>query len=139
MDSSLDDRLRSLVISYLKVEDLDKFLRLCKSLMLNSAKKLYGQLLDWILMVAVANPQEVKVKKEVFKQVNEQSDQNTYTCLLMLAVMVVQVVTAIEEVEALVTQVVVSWQERELEEKAAMSQKERKLMERRHELFVKNM
>ena len=106
MESSLDERLRSLIVSYLKTDDLDKFLRLSKQLLLNTAKKLYGNLLDWILQVAVANPQEVKVKKEVFKHVNEQSDQNVYTCLLMLAVMVIQVVSGMEEIEGLVTQVI---------------------------------
>jgi hypothetical protein len=66
----------------------------------------------------VANAVEVKVKKEVFKHVNEVSDQHVYTCMLMLAVMVTQVVGAMEEVERMVMDVVSGWQEREVAEKS---------------------
>jgi hypothetical protein len=81
--TSLNERLRGLIVSHIKTEEVDKFLRVVKQFYINNAKKLYNSLLDWMLANTVANPGEVKVKKEVFKHITEQSDQNIYTCLLL--------------------------------------------------------
>ncbi len=54
-----------------KTEEMDKFLRLLKQFYLNNAKKLYTQLLDFVLQQAISNPSEIKIKKEVFKFINE--------------------------------------------------------------------
>ena len=68
---SLSSRLLGLILSHLKTDDFDKFLRVLKQFYLNSSKKLYASLLDWCLATAVHNPAEVKVKKEVYKHINE--------------------------------------------------------------------
>jgi hypothetical protein len=81
--TSLNERLRGLIVSHIKTEEVDKFLRVVKQFYINNAKKLYNSLLDWMLANTVVNPGEVKVKKEVFKHITEQSDQNIYTCLLL--------------------------------------------------------
>ena len=47
--------------------------------------------------------------------------------------------TSLAELEELIRDAVSEYQARELEEKAEISQKERKLFERRQELFVKNI
>lgn len=49
-------------------------MRVLKQFYINNYKKLYQQLLDYVLQHAVVNQAEVKAKKEVFKYINEQSD-----------------------------------------------------------------
>ena len=141
---SLADRLRGLIISHIQTDEIDKFLRVLKQFYINSSKKLYTNLLDWMLGNAVATPADVKVKKEVFKHITEQSDQNIYTCLLLQSLLFTQVMTSLGELDELIREAVTEYQARELEEKMSqsgseISQKERKLMERRQELFVKNV
>ncbi len=107
-----------------------------KQFYVNSAKKLYTCLLDWCLQTAVANPGEVKVKKEVFKHITEQTDQNVYSCLLLQALIITQVINSLSDMENLIKDTVAEHQAKEIEDKvaqegAAWSQKERKLMERR--------
>ena len=72
--SSLSYRLRGLIISHIKTDEIDKFLRVLKQFYINNSKKLYTNLLDWMLANAVASPGDVKVKKEVFKHISEQTD-----------------------------------------------------------------
>lgn len=85
---------------------MDKFLRLLKQFYLNNAKKLYTSLIDYVLQHAIATPAEVKIKKEVFKFINEQSDQNVYTCLTLQATVMCQVMTSLSEIEEVVREAV---------------------------------
>lgn len=100
---------------------MDKFLRVVKQFYINNAKKLYNSLLDWMLAYAVVNPGEVKVKKEVFKHITEQSDQNIYTCLLLQSLLFTQVMTSLAELDELIRDAVSEYQAHELEDKAEMS------------------
>ncbi len=55
---------------------------------------------------AIANPGDIKIKKEVFKFINEQSDQNVYTCILLIATINCQVMTSLSEIEKVVKEAV---------------------------------
>ena len=118
---SLNERLRGLIVCHIKTEEVDKFLRVVKQFYINNAKKLYNSLLDWMLAYTVVNPGEVKVKKEVFKHITEQSDQNIYTCLLLQSLLFTQVMTSLAELDELIRDAVSEYQAHELEDKAEIS------------------
>lgn len=141
-EASLYQRIKTLIQSLLKNEEIEQqFLRVLKQFYINNGKKLYAQLLDYIMMNAVANQgAEVKSKKEVFKYVNEQSDQNLYNCMILLALLVTQLLTSLSSLEMIAKDAVSEHQKREAEERSSdMSQKEKMIMDRRHENFVKNI
>ena len=74
-----------------------------------------------MLAYTVVNPGEVKVKKEVFKHITEQSDQNIYTCVLLQSLLFTQVMTSLAELDELIRDAVSEYQAHELEDKAEMS------------------
>lgn len=82
-------RIKELVDCQIQTQDLDLFMRILKQFYINNYKKLYQQFLDYLLQFAVTPSKGVKfAKKDVFKFINEQSDQNVYSCFLLLALLI---------------------------------------------------
>jgi hypothetical protein len=75
------------VLSLIKIEDMDQFLRALKLFYVNTAKRFYSLLLDYVLNAAVQNMSEVKAKKEAFKYID--TDSNIYNAFLLLALIMV--------------------------------------------------
>jgi hypothetical protein len=74
-------------------------------------------LLDYILNQAVANPFDVKSKKEVFKHISEQSDQNIYNSFMLLGLMMAQLLSSLQNMEKVVKDTVAEYQNSYLEER----------------------
>ena len=106
-------------------------MRALKQFYLNTAKRLYSLLLDYIAGQSVSG--EVKVKKEVFKYISE--DQNIYNAFMLLAIMITQLLSSLQNMEKVVKDTVSEYQLNDLEEKDLenIGQKERKLVERKHD------
>ena len=68
---SIYPRIKTLILSLLKTDDIEQFLRVVKQFYINNSKKIYSSLIDYIMAQAIANPADVKNKKEVFKHINE--------------------------------------------------------------------
>eukprot|EP00347_Sterkiella_histriomuscorum_P013600 403364097 len=132
-------KIKTLVISLIKIDDMDQFLRALKLFYINNSKRLYSLLLDYIQSQCVNNQQEVKFKKDVFKFISDQSDQNIYNAFMLLAIIMSQVLSSLQNMERIVKDTVVDYQKNQLEDRDSegISQQEKKLLERKHELFVK--
>lgn len=120
---------------------MDQFLRALKLFYINNSKRLYSLLLDYILSTSVLNQSDVKFKKDVFKYISEQSDQNIYNSYMLLALIMSQILSSLLNMERIVKDTVLDYQKDQLEERDldSISSKDRKLLERKHEIFVKNV
>lgn len=64
-------KMKAHVMSLIKTEDLDQFLRSLKVFYINNSKRLYSLLLDYILTNCVSNPTEIKSKKDIFRFISD--------------------------------------------------------------------
>ncbi|CDW75065.1 UNKNOWN [Stylonychia lemnae] len=96
---------------------------------------------NYIMNNAVTSPAEVKFKKDVFKYISEQSDQNIYNSFMLLGILLSQILSSLQNMERIVKDTVLNYQRNYLEERDLenISNKDRKLIERKHDLFLKNV
>ncbi len=82
-------KIKNLVVSLIKTDDMDQFLRALKLFYINNSKRLYSLLTDYLLQTLVTNPLEVKAKKEVFKYVSAPDDpqQALFSAFMLLALL----------------------------------------------------
>ena len=78
----------------IKTEDMDQFLRALKLFYLNHSKKFYTLMVDYLIATAVPNQSEVRIRKEVFKFID--TDSNVFNAFLLLALIMVQLLSSLQ-------------------------------------------
>ena len=74
-------------------------------------------MLDYLSSQCINNAQELKFKKDVFKFISDQSDQNVYNAFLLFSIIIIQVLSSLFYLERIVKDSVIEYQRQVLEEK----------------------
>jgi len=114
--AQVTERIKTLAGQLFRVNNNEQLLRIIKQFYINNSKKLYQSLLDFILANSIPSQAEIKVKKEVFKHLEDfggGDTQHVYNSFLLLALLLTQILLSLCAVEDLVKQAAAEAHERD--------------------------